>query len=112
MGRYIPKATRALDVWRSIQGNSTTVTFRRLDGTNAAEQTVRLEYISVSEADSAAGQGALRKLMIFGVRDHPTVANTDMKKGYRFNYLGKQYTVLDVEVKQGGGEVMAEVKAV
>jgi hypothetical protein len=112
MSRYIPKATRALDVWRAIQGNSVSLVFRKPNGTDLAAQTVRLEYISVTDTTSAAGQGTERRLFIFGVRDHPTVTNTNIAAGYRFNYLGKQYTVLDPIVPPGGGEVRAEVQAV
>ncbi len=111
MSRYIPKATRALDVWRSIQGNPTRVAFRTITGATLPAQTVRLEYVTVQEADSVAGQGAERRLYIFGVRDHPTVANTDIKAGYRFNFQGKQFTVLDPVIMPGGGEVQAEVRA-
>lgn len=112
MSVYIPARTRAIDVWRSILGNPTSVTFRKPDGTPLAAQTVRLEYASVSEVESPAGSGARRKLMIFGVRDHPTVPDTVIGRGYRFVYLGKVYTVLDPVVIPGGGEVQAEVEAI
>lgn len=103
--------SRAAAAWRRIQDKPTSVTFRQPDGTDLAAQTVRLEYDdSVSESESPAGQGAVRKLVIFGIRNHATLADTDVAEGYRFNYLDDAYRVVDVIYTIG--EVQAICEAV
>lgn len=89
------------------------VEFRKLDGTTLAPQKVRLEYEKAMRlAESPGGQAAERRLVIIGVRDHPTVPNTDIGRGYRFVFQDRQYTVLDPVVTPGGGEVQAYAEAI
>jgi hypothetical protein len=110
MSVYISPRTRAIDIWRSIQGAPFVVTFKTPTGTLAA-QTIRIAYDdSATEPASAAGLGAVRPLLLFGVRDHPSQSDTNMKEGYRFVYLNREYTVLDVIVLPG--EIRARGEAV
>lgn len=107
----IASGRRAALAWRRIQDKPTSLTFRKPDGTTLAAQTVRVEYDnSVSEPQSEAGPGATRKLVIFGVRNHDTVTDTDVKSGYRFVLNGKAHTVIDVV--ETIGEVQATAEAV
>ena len=78
----IPASGRAAAAWARINDKPTSVTFRKPDGTDLDAQTVRLEYDSrVSESESPAGQTPVRKLIIFGVKDHDTVTDTDIGEG-------------------------------
>jgi hypothetical protein len=75
-----------------------------------AAQTLRLEYDdSASESESATGSGAKRKLVIFGVRDHATVTDSDIKKGYRLVRESREYEVMSVIVTHGEIQAIAEV---
>ena len=102
---------RAAAAWNRINDKPTSVTFRKPDGTVLAAQTVRLEYDNrVSESESPAGQTPVRKLIIFGVKDHATVTDTDVAEGYRFNYLNDAYRVVDTISTLG--EIQAVCEAV
>lgn len=109
MSVYIPAATRAKDIWRSIEGKPFTVAFKTGAGATLDEQTVRVEFAALPrEVESAAGQNTERRLVIIGVRDHPTQADTVIERGYRFIFGGKQYTVLDPIVLPGEVQALAE----
>lgn len=106
----IPAANRAAAAWNRINDKPSSVAFKNAAGTIQAAQTVRIEYDnSVSESESVAGQTAVRKLVVFGVRGHGTVANTDIREGYRFVYDGDEYkcvsTILTIGEIQGIFEV-------
>lgn len=86
---------RAVDAWRRINDKPTSITVNR-DGTTLSAQTVRIEY-SESErivTGEANGMSAIRDVVIFGVKGHPTVANTDLKYGDLFTYDGQIFQVL------------------
>lgn len=54
-------------------------------GASRASQIVRVESDnSASPAESAAGASPRRKVIVFGVRNHATLANTVMVEGDRF----------------------------
>lgn len=113
--RFISVASRAIDIWRLIQGSPFTVAFKTTAGVTLSAQTIRLEYDkAVVDATSEAGRGYERKLVLFGVRDHPlkttTVPDTVMAKGYRFTYANREYTVLDPILEPG--EIQARAEAV
>lgn len=99
---------RAALAWRRIQEKPTSVSFRTRTGV-LAPQSVRLESDSQTRpAQSAAGLAPARRVVIFGVRDHDTVSDTDIAEGYRFVYLDDEYTVLDVILTLGEVQGMAE----
>ena len=105
----IPASGRAAAAWARINDKPTSVTFRKPDGTDLDAQTVRLEYDSrVSESESPAGQTPVRKLIIFGVKDHDTVTDTDIGEGYRFNYQSDAYRVVDIIYTIGEVQAVAE----
>lgn len=102
---------RSAAAWKRINDKPQSVAFKKTDGTVLAAQTVRLEYDSnVSESESPAGQTAVRKLIIFGVRDHATITDTDMAEGYRFVYGGDEYRIVDTILTIG--EIQAVCEAV
>ena len=105
----IPASGRAAAAWARINDKPTSVTFRKPDGTDLSAQTVRLEYDSrVSESETPAGQTPVRKLIIFGVKDHETVADTDIGEDYRFNYQSDAYRVVDIIYTIGEVQAVAE----
>jgi hypothetical protein len=104
-------AQRAVRAWRRINDKPSTVAFKPKTGATLAAQTVRIESDNrATEAESAAGKVPVRKLIIFGVRNHPdvTVADTDMKEGYRFVSGTDEYTVIDTIETLGEVQGIAE----
>jgi hypothetical protein len=98
----IPETERAALAWRRINDKPTSVAFRTAAGATVAAQTVRIESDnSATAAESAAGAAAKRKVIVFGVRNHATVADTDIREGYRFVYLNDEYRCVDTIVTLG-----------
>lgn len=105
------EALWAAAAWRRINDMPTSVTFTTSGGTVLAAQTVRLELSSSGrDVASPAGTQQARELTIFGVRDHETVTDTDVKSGYTFVLNNNQYRVLDVV--NSLGEVQARAQRV
>lgn len=102
-------AQRAVAAWKRISDKPTSVAFRKPDDTDLAAQSVRLEFDdSARRAESEAGRGTVRRLIIFGVKDHPTVTDTDVRKGYRLIHDGGEYTVVSVIDSIGERQAIAE----
>lgn len=90
-------AARAVAAWNRIQDKPTGLAFRTQAGTFLDEQTVRIESDSSSSAStSQAGKAATRRVVVFGVRDHPTETDTDLKPGYRFVYDEVEFRVMSI----------------
>lgn len=100
---------RARDAWRRINRKSIGITLAR-GNVDLDEQTVRIEYNSdVSETKGEVGISSRIILTVFGVRDHATVANTNIKRGDRFTHNGHQYKVVDVV--ENPGDIQARCEA-
>ena len=98
----ISETERAALAWRRINDKPTSVAFKTAAGTTLSAQTVRLESDSnASQATSAAGLAPMRRVVVFGVRNHATVADTDMAEGYRFVYGSDQYRIVDIILTLG-----------
>lgn len=103
------EAERAARAWRRIADKPTSVAFKKPDGTTLAAQTVRIESDNrASMAESEAGAAPRRKLIIFGVRNHGTVADTNMGEGYRFVSGNDEYVVRDIIETLGEIQGVAE----
>lgn len=103
------EAQRAVLAHRRILDKPTSVTFRTPAGATLAAQTVRVESDSnASQATSAAGQGAVRRVVVFGVKGHPTVAATIMEEGYRFVLQNDEYRIVEVIDTIGERQGIAE----
>jgi hypothetical protein len=75
----------------------TSVTFKTAAGVTLAAQQVRLEYDNrASESTSAAGAAPRMQLIVYGIRQHATLPDTDMKEGYRFVYGNDEYRITDI----------------
>lgn len=89
---------RVNDKWEVV----TTVAFKNSAGTILAAQEVRIESDnSASAAESAAGLSAKRKVIVYGVRDHATLPDVDIKQGYRFVWTNEEYRCVDVILTLG-----------
>lgn len=96
-GDAISAAERAALAWRRIQAKPSSVAFKSPAGATLTAQTVRIESdSSASPAESAAGLAPRRKVVLFGIRQHATLADTDMKEGYRFVLGSDEYRIMDV----------------
>jgi hypothetical protein len=75
-----------------------------------AAQSVR---ISLSESgmdqSGAAGEGFVRRAVVFGVRDHASVTDTDMQARDRFIYQDREWEIF--EVIEVPGEIQARAEA-
>lgn len=93
---------RAAQAWRRINEKGTSVSFRTPTGATVGAQLVRIESDNTATAsESAAGATAKRKVIVFGVRNHAVVADTDIKEGYRFVLLNDEYKCVDTILTLG-----------
>ncbi|MBZ0293570.1 MAG: hypothetical protein K8L99_13465 [Anaerolineae bacterium] len=114
-----PKAAdRAVDAWNRIQDKPNSINVRRISSssskTTLAAQTVRIEVdntaMDAPATDSA--QSGKQRLVIFGVRGHCSIANTDLQQGDTFKYNERSWRVIAVNLENLGElQAMAEVTA-
>lgn len=103
------EALRAITAWNRILEKPTLVRFKPEFGDRLEEQTVRLESDSRASVTAAiSGATPRRKVTVFGVINHPTVADTDIKEGYTFNYEQDTYVIQDVIITLGEKQGIAE----
>lgn len=96
LGDWIGTVDRAHDTARRIAQRPVTLSLDR-PGVEAFEETVRLEVLSAgSEQAGTAGKQAVSRVLLVGHRDHPTLADTDIRRGDRFYYGGLWYDVVQV----------------
>jgi hypothetical protein len=104
---------RALDAWQRIQEQPTTILIRR-GGETLAAQTVRIEMGDSAREDLDVRRGlnvmpGVQRAVVFGVRKHPTVRDTDVQRGDRFVVGATEYEV--IAVTEAAGEVQAACEA-
>lgn len=98
----IPSAGRAADAWKRIQDKPTSVAFRTPAGVTLAAQTVRLEWDNrATLLSSVAGVAPRMQLIVFGIRGHATLADSDIREGYTFNYNNDSYRIGDIILQIG-----------
>lgn len=93
----IDATQRAIDTWERILRKPASVALLRGNQT-LSDQTVRITFDnprSTARGDSG-GQYTDRVGVIYGVKDHPTVADTNIKAGDRFAVGTTIYEVMDV----------------
>jgi hypothetical protein len=103
---------RAEAIWRKIQRKPTAVVFTKprvvtksstTPETQLAAQILRVNSDNrPSAVEGVAGLAPRRQAVVYGVTDHPTVADTDMAEGYTFLHEGDHYRCVDVIVVPGG----------
>lgn len=105
------EAQRAGLAYRRIQDKPTSVAFRTPSGTTLDAQSVRVENdSSASPTMSAAGKSAARRVVVFGIRNHDLLSDTDIEVGYRFILNSEEFRVEDIILTLG--EVQALCQAV
>ncbi|MBI1257587.1 MAG: hypothetical protein GC204_08960 [Chloroflexi bacterium] len=103
----------AADAWQRISEKATTITIRR-GGETLDAQTVRIEYGDTAREDATLRRGldvtpGVQRAVVFGLRHHPTVADTDIQRGDRFVVGATEFEVIGVIT--GVGEVQAICEA-
>lgn len=106
----INAADRAADAWARIQRDPTSVQFMRI-GTLQPAQTVRIviSSSSIRETDGSSGATVTRMtVIVFGIQDHATLADTDMQIGDRFFLETQEYEIRTVVAANGERQGFAE----
>lgn len=105
----IDETRRAVAAWRKIQDKPESIIIFRGQATTLTAQTMRIELIrgSGKEIEGKFGETFVRMALVFGVKGHPTVSDTDIQRGDSFNYNDTVYQVIDVV--EYPGEVVATV---
>lgn len=110
-GNAIDGTKRAIDAWGRIQKDPASITVVREDASTLAAQTVRV-VIETTRGDRVGDNivsAATREAVVFGVKGHPTVADTDIRRGDQFRYKELLYKVHTVA--EHPGEVQARAEA-
>jgi hypothetical protein len=106
-------SARAIEAWDRIEERATVITIRR-GGETLDAQTVRIEMSDGGREDLTLRRGlnvmpGVQRAVVFGVRQHPTVADTDIQRGDRFVVGTTEFEVIGVIV--GVGDVQAVCEA-
>lgn len=101
LGDWLDDWDRGVDVARIISDKPTTITVTPVDGRTVAAQTVRIEVQtlsgSASRRDGSGGEASTIGMLIIGYKGHPTIADTDLKKGDRFAVSGVLFEVIMIQ---------------
>lgn len=96
---------RAAHAWRRLHDKFepvTSVAFKTAAGVTLAAQEVRIEVDNrASMSSSAAGSAPRMTLIVYGVRNHATIADTIMEEGFRFILGSDEYRCIDVILTLG-----------
>jgi hypothetical protein len=104
---------RAVAAWERIQDRATSITVYRGSPASAQDaQTVRVEWDNERArlVTTDAGTASQRRGVIFGVRNHPTAADTDLQKDDRIRLDDGDYRVIGVI--EPPGEVQASIERI
>ena len=96
--RGIDNVARAVEAWKRIEDRSSSIVVWRGNPPAAqTAQTVRIEFdVERGRFEKDAGTAAVKRGVIFGVRDHPTETDTDLQKDDRVTLADGDYRVVDV----------------
>lgn len=98
--------------WRLIQRKPDSIIIRR-GATVLAAQTVAVEMSNAQVEREGQGDSliALRDAVVFGIRNHATLPDTDIKRDDLFEHDGQDYRVMDLVLTMGGIQAHCEVIA-
>lgn len=109
------RTARADDAWYRILEKPTEIVIKRHGEGTLDAQTVRVEYSSATsrgnEAVGQAGRSSSQTAIIFGIRGHATIPDTDIREGDRFTLDGVQFKVASVTLTTGESQSVAEVQS-
>lgn len=101
---------RAADAWRRIQDKPTSIVLKR-STTLLDAQTVRIEFSSgATEQQTANSVPGFLNVTIFGVKDHPTISDTDIQRGDRVVLGNTEYEVVGVIASIGEVQAFCEAR--
>ena len=105
----IDEERRAVDAWRRI--NRAPVTIKVISGDKRVvpEQIVRIEYDERQfEKEGMTNRTGTNRITVFGVRNHPAVDDTDLRRGDEFAYLNARYRIISVSPYPGEIQALSE----
>ena len=113
-GNFTPVAINAGDrarrAWLRILRRPSSVQFIR-KGIALTAQTVRIEKGSGgSLVETSKGLVTVQTITIYGIRSHPALADTDMKRLDRLVVDGEEYTIESVVLQEGEIQGFGAVK--
>jgi hypothetical protein len=112
--KYLDPATRAQGAWNRINDAPVSLVLIR-GGVPQPAQTVRISItdatVDIPQTNSQLGVAGQQTATVFGVRDHLTVANTDIKRGDRFIYGGQEFDVRGIASYPGEVQAYCEVRS-
>jgi hypothetical protein len=98
LGSPLSAAQRAINAWLRIGDKPSSITIYR-NAVAQTAQTVRLEFDDGTKQDTLSKAGGTtneRELVIFGVKDHPTITATNLQDDDTFSYENQNYQVKGV----------------
>lgn len=110
---------RAIEAWGRISEQPTTITIRRGTASGGSlmldPQTVRVEYGSSAREDLDVRRGlnitpGVQRAVVFGVRNHPTVDDTDIQRSDRFVIDTAEFEVVAVIPAPGELQAICEAR--
>lgn len=111
----ISETARAASAWRRILDRPTVITTR-----DHGDQTVRIEYDDTADEENDMPIGSqrsngLQRVVVFGVRNHPTVPDTILHRKDRFGIEEQDalvsYEVISVIYAPGEIQALCEAKS-
>jgi len=105
---------RALEAWERIREQPTQIVIRRGDVMLDA-QTVRIELSDSAREDLDLRRGlnvtpGVQRAVVFGVRHHPTIADTNIERGDRFVVGATELEVISVITVPGEVQAICEAR--
>jgi hypothetical protein len=98
----IDTSIKAAEALRRISARPAQAVFRTPNGARLTAQTVRIESDNTATpGESTAGSAPVRKVIVYGIKNHPTLPDTNMREGYVFVYEGDEYKCVDVISTRG-----------
>lgn len=93
---WLGSVNRAVDIARVIADKPFSITVQR-NGSTLPAQTVRIDISRPAGNPGMAVTVDASTLIIFGYRNHPTIADTNLQRGDQFLYDGALYDVTNLE---------------
>lgn len=112
--RRIDTRSRAARAWARIQDRPAVVSIVRNADTTLAAQTVRIEpsdQRTIREVTGGAGTSGRQTIVVFGVRDHESVADTNIDRDDTFQHGNKFYRVVQINLFPGEVQALAEAQS-
>lgn len=105
---------RAVLEWRRISDRPSSIELTRGAGQTSvklAAQTVRIESDNTATwRDGALVTQGVQKVVVFGVKDHPTITDTDIQRSDRFSIDGVIYEVISIMTPPGEVQAICEAR--